>query len=244
MRSVVLGLTASVAIVSLFAIQPAPVRTNVYINGMGGFGSYLAAAFRVKEVPVVVVADRRQADFEVMGTAESKEPDVAHSLLNQSGSSERASVNMVNLKTGEVVFAYAYDRSYALFGRKSAAESCAKHLRTAILKGEVDLRAAAVGAGHHAGETTAVPPGEPDTNASIPPARQLLPVAIASDPPGARIEVENIFAGKTPATIKLQPGEYRVTLTLAGYESWSDKILVEAGSPSALAATLKKTGSY
>ena len=78
-----------------------------------------------------------------------------------------------------------------------------------------------------------------NVNASIPPARQLLPVAIASDPPGARIEVENVFAGKTPATIKLQPGEYRVTLTLAGHEPWNEKIQVEAGNPAALAAALK-----
>jgi PEGA domain len=240
MRSLVLGLTAATAIVSVFAIQPAPTKTNVYIDAMGGFGKYLAAAFQIKSVPLVVVADRRQADFEVMGTAESREADMARGLWNQGGSNENATVSMVNLKTGEVVFAYAYNRSYALFGKRSAAESCAKHLRAAILKGEIDLRAAAVGAGHHAGETTAVAPGEPDTNAAIPPARQLLPVAIASDPPGARIEVENIFAGKTPATIKLQPGEYRVTLTLPGHESWSDKIEVHAGSPTALAAALKR----
>ena len=226
---------------SVFAIQPAPPHTNVYINAMGGFGSYLAAAFRVKEVPMVVVADRRQADFEVVGTAESKQPLTAEAvLLNQGGTSERASISVINLKTGEVVFAYAYSRSYALFGQKSAAESCAKHLRTAILKGEVDLQAAAMPGGHHAGEMTAVPPAEPGANFGIPPAQQLLPLAIASDPPGARIEVENTFAGRTPATIKLQPGEYRVTLTLPGHEPWDGRIVVEAGNPTALAAVLKK----
>lgn len=240
MRSLVLGLAAFAAAVSVLAIQPASNQTNVYIDSMDGFGSYLAAAFRVKSVPVAVVADRRQADFELMGTAESKDPDLTRGLLNQSGSKESATVSMVNLKTGEVVFAYAYNRSYALFGKRSAAESCAKHLRTAILKGDVDLHAAVVGAGHHAGETTAVPIGEPDPEASVPPARQLLPVAIASDPPGARIEVESIFAGKTPATIKLQPGEYRVTLTLAGHETWNDRIEVQAGAPAALAAALRR----
>ena len=39
--------------------------------------------------------------------------------------------------------------------------------------------------------------------------------------------------------IKLQPGEYRVTLTLAGHESWTNRIEVQAGSPTALAAALK-----
>src|SRR6266536_6274655 len=106
MRSVVSGLAACTAVVSLFAIQPAPTQTNVYIDAMGGFSSYLAAAFRVKAVPLAVVADRRQADFELMGMAESKDPGLAHSLLNQNGSNERATISMVNLKTGAVVFAY------------------------------------------------------------------------------------------------------------------------------------------
>jgi hypothetical protein len=239
MRSIVPGLAAATAVVSLFAIQPAPTQTNVYIDSIDGFGRYLAAAFQAKSVPLVAVADRRQADFELMGSAESKDPGTVHGLLNQSGSNENATITLVNLRTGEVVFAYAYNRRYALFGKRSAAESCAKHLRAAILRGEIDLKAAAVTPGHHAGETTAVPSGEPDPNANIPPARQLLPVAIASDPAGAKIEVENIFAGKTPATIMLQPGEYQITLILAGHETWTDRIVVKAGNPAALAAALK-----
>jgi PEGA domain len=223
----------------LAAIEPAAPTVNVYIDSMGGFGSFLAAAFRVKAIPVVVVADRRQADFEIVGTSESKDPGLGQAILLQGGSKERASVSLINLKNGQVAFAYAYDRSYAFFGKQSAAESCAKHLRTAILKGDVNLRAAAVTAGHHAGEITAVPSPEPDSEAAIPPARQLLPVAIASDPIGARIEIESIDSGRTPAIVKLQPGEYRVTLTLPGYESWQEKFTVSAGNPGALAAAMK-----
>jgi hypothetical protein len=222
------------------AIEVAPHTSNVYIDSMGGFGSFLAAAFQTKGVPLTVVADRRQADFEITGAAESRDASVSQSILiNQNGSRERASLNMINLKDGKVVFAYAYDRSYALFGKRSAAEACAKHLRLAIVKGDINLRAAEVAAGHHAGETTAVPTGEPEINAAIPPARQLLPVAIASDPAGAKIEIEDIFSGRTPATVKLQPGEYRVNLTLNGYESWEGKIKVVAGEPAALAAAMK-----
>jgi hypothetical protein len=221
------------------AIELAHPSVNVYIDSMGGFGTFLAAAFQVKAVPMTIVADRRQADFELIGTSESKDPGLGQSLVFDGGSKEGASVSLINLKNGQVAFAYAYNRSYAFFGKRSAAESCAKHLRTAILKGEVNLRAAAVAAGHHAGETTAVPSGEPDTEASIPPARQLLPVAIASDPIGARIEIENIDSGRTPAIVKLQPGEYRVTLTLPGYETWQEKFTVSAGTPGALAAAMK-----
>ena len=240
MRRAVSGLFVCLLTAALLtAIEPAAPTVNVYIDSMGGFGSFLAAAFRVKAVPMVVVADRRQADFEIVGTSESKDPGLAHAVLFEGGSKEGASVSLVNLKNGQVAFAYAYSRSYVLFGKRSAAEACAKHLRAAILKGEVNLRAAAVAAGHHAGETTAVPSGEPDSEASIPPARQLLPVAIASDPPGAHIEIENIDSGTTPAIVKLQPGEYRLTLTLRGYESWQEKFTVSAGNPGALAAAMK-----
>jgi hypothetical protein len=218
----------------------------VYIDSIGGFGSYLAAAFHVKGVPLVIVADRRQADFEITGAAESRDATVGQTiLLSQDGSRERASINLINLKTGQVVFAYAYNRSYAMFGKKSAAESCAKHLRSAIVMGEINLRGAEVAAGHHAGETTPVPSSEPDRQAAVAPAHQLLPVAIASDPAGARIEVFNIYSGMTPAVVKLQPGEYRVSLTLAGYETWEGKLYVSAGEPAALAANMKplRTGT-
>jgi hypothetical protein len=212
----------------------------VYIDSMGGFGSFLASAFQMKGVPLAIVADRRQADFEITGAAESRDASLSKSiLLSQDGSRERASVNLINLKNGQVVFAYAYDHSFALFGKRSAAEACAKHLRLAIAKGDINLRAAEVTAGHHAGETTAVPSGDPDSDKAVPPARQLLPVAIASDPPGARIEIQTMYSGKTPAVVKLQPGEYHVSLSLSGYEGWEGKLKVTAGEPTALAATMK-----
>jgi hypothetical protein len=240
MRTGVSGLLVLAAIAApLFAIEPVSPNANVFIDSMNGFGSFLAAAFRVKSVPVQVVADRRQADFEIVGSSLHKDAQWADVLLSQGGSYARATVSMVNLKTGTVAFAYAYNAIYALHGAQSAAESCAKHLRGAIEKGVVNLRAAAVAPGHHAGETTAIPAGEPDTQAAIPPAKQLLPVAIVSDPAGARIEVEGTFAGVTPATIKLQPGEYQVTLSLAGHEGWSGTVIVQAGTPAAVAAAMR-----
>src|SRR5205809_4945588 len=88
-------------------IETAPVTANVYIDSIGGFGSYLAAAFHAKDVPLVIVADRRQADFEIVGAAESSDPGLAKSiLLSHDGPRERASGNLINLKKGEVGFAY------------------------------------------------------------------------------------------------------------------------------------------
>src|SRR5438105_10407192 len=117
MRSLVLVFAVCLLTAAFVAaIEPAPHTANVYIDSIGGFGSFLAAAFHVKAVPLAIVADRRQADFEITGTADSSEASVGKSiLLSQSGSRERASVSLINLKTGKVVFAYAYNRSYALF---------------------------------------------------------------------------------------------------------------------------------
>ena len=45
---------------------------------------------------------------------------------------EQASVALTDLKTSEVIFAYAVNKQNAFRGRQSAAESCAKHLKARI----------------------------------------------------------------------------------------------------------------
>src|SRR5579872_4034368 len=125
MRTGVPGLLVLAALAApLNAIEPANPNANVFIDSMDGFGSFLTAAFRVKGVPMQVVADRRHADFEIVGSSLNKETKVADVLLSQGGSYARATVSMINLKTGAVAFAYAYNAIYALHGAQSAAESC------------------------------------------------------------------------------------------------------------------------
>src|SRR5689334_10619513 len=103
MRSLVFALSVCLLTVSGVAgIESAPHTANVYIDSMDGFGPFLAAAIQVKAVPLVVVADRRQADFELSGAAESRDAGLGRSILNLGGSHQRASVNLINLKTGQV----------------------------------------------------------------------------------------------------------------------------------------------
>jgi hypothetical protein len=59
---------------------------------------------------------------------------------------------------------------------------------------------------------------------------KVLPVAIASDPAGARIEIENIESGKTPAILKLHRRVSRHP-DLPGYETWQEKFTVSASNP-------------
>ena len=51
-----------------------------------------------------------------------------HATSHSRDNRVEATIKAVN-KGGEVVFAYAYDESYAIHGRQSAAEACAKNLR-------------------------------------------------------------------------------------------------------------------
>ncbi len=95
---------------------------RVFLESMDGFEDYLAAAFHAKQVPVVVVTDKDKADFLVTGSASNNE-DQHHT---------RAAIKIVS-KEGVIVFAYAFDDDYAIHGKQSAAEACAKNLKKEVL---------------------------------------------------------------------------------------------------------------
>ena len=100
---------------------------------MDGFGTYVMAALDRKKVPVVVVADRAEADFEIAGDAQSEKAGWAKILFTRSAAStEEASINITNIKTGVIVFAYNVNKQNAARGKQSAAEACAKHLKQKI----------------------------------------------------------------------------------------------------------------
>lgn len=112
-----------------------PVNSKIYIGPMNGFGTYIMAAMANKKVPLVIVADRDQADFEAAGDSESEKPGWARTIfLGQGRSNEQASINVVNVQTGTIVFAYAVNKVNSVRGKQSAAEACAKHLKKAMLK--------------------------------------------------------------------------------------------------------------
>jgi hypothetical protein len=107
---------------------------KVFIAPMeDGFEDYLKNALQKKKVPVVVVADRSSADFEISGHADSVKASTAKKLFMGSfHSDEQASIQVADLKSGEVVFAYSANKSNSAHGKQSTAEACAKHLKDAI----------------------------------------------------------------------------------------------------------------
>lgn len=103
---------------------------------MGGFEQYLAAAFRKKSVPLLIVVDRADADFEITGTHEREGSGWLTPILIGSGSSASASMQIVNLRTRVVVYADSSHRNYPFRGERSTAEKLAKYLKRKMEKDE------------------------------------------------------------------------------------------------------------
>lgn len=108
--------------------------SRVYVAPMeGGFDTFLVAAVVKKQVPMVVVTDRNKADYEITGIAESEKAGWAKMLfMGSEQSRELASVKIVEIKSGEVVYGYAVHKGNSYRGKQSAAEACAKHLKDRI----------------------------------------------------------------------------------------------------------------
>jgi hypothetical protein len=111
----------------------APIKSEDNEKPITGFESYLAAAFRKKSVPLILVADRTQADFEITGSADKKGAGWAKKVfLGDFRGTSSASMQVVNLHTGVVAYADASHRASANKGLRSSAEKLAKYLKRKI----------------------------------------------------------------------------------------------------------------
>lgn len=139
MRSFQLGLMLVLGLACMVTGQEreakiVPAGAKVFISPMeNGFHEYLKAALQSKKVPVNVVEDKDSADFEISGHAETQKASTAKKVIMWNWqSNEQASIQVVNLKTSEVVFAYSVNKQSSAHGKKSTAEACAKHLKEKI----------------------------------------------------------------------------------------------------------------
>jgi len=62
---------------------------------------------------------------------------------------------------------------------------------------------------------------------------------IVSDPDDADVFINSAYAGRTPLSLEVAPGRYRVVVTKANYESWSQTLELKGDSDITLEATLK-----
>lgn len=132
-----------------FTAQIIPRNSKVYIapfksestdKPVEGFESYMAAALRKKEVPLIIVSNPEIADFKIEGTADKKGAGAAKKiLLGDWRSTTSASITVTNLKTGVVAFADSSHRASANKGLRSSAEKLAKYLKKKIEDDEKKL---------------------------------------------------------------------------------------------------------
>jgi hypothetical protein len=125
-----------------FEAQLIPRNSKVYIapfksenaeKPVEGFETYMAAALRKKNVPLIMVTNREDADFEIVGTADKKGAGLAKKLLlGDWRDTTSASLSVTNLKTGVVAYADSSHRSSANRGMRSSAEKLAKYLKKKI----------------------------------------------------------------------------------------------------------------
>ena len=123
-----------------FEAERIPRNSKVYIAHFlnegekdTGFATYLAAAIRKKNVPVVLVNDDKDADFVVSGSADQKGAGaVKKILLGDFHKTTSASIAVTNTRTGIVAFADSSHRESAARGMRSSAEKLAKYLKKKI----------------------------------------------------------------------------------------------------------------
>ena len=126
---------ACIAMPATAAATLVPTGSKVYVEAADGFDIYLAAALQKKKVPVVLVDDKSKADYELSGVSDHQKAGWAKMVfMGQIHSDEQASVKLVNIKSGEVVFAYAVNKKNSLHGRQTAAEACAKHMKEVMAR--------------------------------------------------------------------------------------------------------------
>ncbi len=65
---------------------------------------------------------------------------------------------------------------------------------------------------------------------------------IVSDPDDADVFINNAYAGRTPLSLEIAPGRYRVVVTKANYESWAQTLELKGDSDITLEAVLKPLG--
>lgn len=120
-----------------------PGGSRVYvadINGLPGFENNLVAAFQKKQVNLIVVADRSQADFEINGFADSQKAGWAKIIFGSGRPESEAGMQLVNLRSGVIAYAVASYKVDSYNGNKSTAEHLAKNLRQKMERDEKRLR--------------------------------------------------------------------------------------------------------
>lgn len=100
-----------------------PSNARLYVNADGGFNMLLTAALEKRHFPLTITTDKSKADFALEGLSE-----------RNAGTGDEASVRMVDLKNGDVVFTWSVEKKATVRSLKIAADECAKQVAAAVVK--------------------------------------------------------------------------------------------------------------
>lgn len=139
MKALALAMLLTIVFAPMVAAQEGsnkviPAGSKVFIAPMeDNFQDYLKTALKDKKVPVTIAEDKASADFEITGHSETQKASTAKKVIRWDWrSNEQATIQVANLKTSEVAFAYSVNKVSSAHGKKSSAEACAKHLKEKI----------------------------------------------------------------------------------------------------------------
>lgn len=105
---------------------------SVYIEPMQGFDNYLAAAFKKKSVPLSPVINESRAAYAVQVYWPGNHAETINASLKSSHADAPPTLQLVDRKSGAVLFAYVLDKNNTWRGEQATAEAFASHVKESI----------------------------------------------------------------------------------------------------------------
>jgi len=133
MKTLLLGLM----LWTLPALHAQLSRPTIYIDANDDFKTYVAAAFTKKKVPADLVLDKEKAQYVLTPSEVAVEKQTTGSKITRclflycAGVEDRAhvSVQLVEVSTSKVAWAYSVNKGRGQKNQQSMAESIAEHLK-------------------------------------------------------------------------------------------------------------------
>lgn len=110
------------------------VKANprIYVDPATGFEVFLSEAAARDHVAITLTADKSAADYEFDAISGGQRVVGSNWSVLWAPRNGRASIRLVDLSNSGLVFACAVERSGSAYTPRSAAVSCAKHLKSAV----------------------------------------------------------------------------------------------------------------
>ena len=109
-------------------------HSKVYIAPMGGFETTLFAALDKQVVPLVIVEDPQQAEFQIKETGEKRVTWARMIFASQPLITNQPEIVVSSLRTGEAVLVCPLQSVTTTQAKQRTAEDCAKLLKRKVLE--------------------------------------------------------------------------------------------------------------